>query len=162
MKRIEGTPREVLGFFAALLVSIGAAVAITWPMAANFDKVVLGGGELGGWLWRYNWHYMSLDGLMAADLGPIKTWVEFVGLGRYPETGNIMDVLAISYPLEKLFGFPASYNLKVLIILTLNGISGYGLARYFSGSVTSMSRASPLFMPTIFSESSGIKASLSI
>lgn len=136
MKRLEGKPREVLGFFLALLVAMGAAVAITWPMAANYDKVVLGGGELGGWLWRYNWHYMSLDGVMAANLGPVKTWVEFVGLGRYPETGNILDVLAISYPLEKLFGFPASYNLKVLIILTLNGMAGYGLARYFSGSVS--------------------------
>ena len=144
MKRLEGTPREVAGFAAALLVAVASAIAITWPMAANIDQVVLGGGELGGWLWRYNWHYMSLDGLMQTNLGPIATWVEFVGLGRYPETGNVLDVLAISYPLEKLFGFPTSYNVKVLLILSLNGLAGYGLARYFSGSVSASIAASAL------------------
>lgn len=136
LPRLEGRPREIAGVFAALFVSVIAAVAITWPMGPNYDTVVLGGGELGGWLWRYNWHFMSLDGVMAADLGPVRTWIEFVGLGRYPETGNVMDVLAISYPLEKLFGFPGSYNLKILAILTLNGLAGYGTSRYFSGSVS--------------------------
>lgn len=141
---IEGRKREVLGFCGAILIAVTAAIAVTWPMAPNYDTVVLGGGELGGWLWRYNWHYMSLDGLMALHLNPFSAWAEFVGLGRYPETGNVMDVLAISYPLEKLFGFPASYNLKILIILTLNGLSGYGLARYFSGSVSASLAASAL------------------
>ncbi len=136
MKLLEGRSREVLGFFVAVLVSIASAVTITWPMAPSYDTVVMGGGELGGWLWRFNWHYMSLDGLMQANLPFTSTWAEFVSLGRYPETGNVLDVLAISYPLERFFGFPASYNLKILFILAMNGIAGYGVSRYFSGSIS--------------------------
>lgn len=134
--------REGLGVFAALIVALGAAIVITWPMAQHGDVVVLGGGELGGWLWRYQWHFDALEGLVDSDLGPIDAWVAFVGLGRYPETGNILDVVGLSYPLQALFGFPGSYNAKVLVILTLDGLAGYALARYFSGSVAAALAAS--------------------
>ncbi|MFN7145136.1 MAG: hypothetical protein ACK4YP_15270, partial [Myxococcota bacterium] len=133
---LEGRLRESVGVLLAVVLSFGAAIAVTWPMVQYLDVVVLGGGELGGWLWRYDWHYRSLDGVVAADLGAIRTWREFVSLGRYPETGNILDVLAFSYPLDRLVGFPASYNLKILLLLGGNGLCGYALARYFSGSVS--------------------------
>lgn len=132
----EGRSREVIGFVGAFLLSLFAAVAVTWPVALHLDQVVLGGGELGGWLWRYDWHFRSLDGLMAAELSPFRLWFEFVSLGRYPETGNILDVLALSYPLDRTLGFPASYNVKILLILALNGVCAYALGRYFSGSVS--------------------------
>ena len=138
------TTREGLGLLAAIAISFLATVAITWPMVNYFNEVVLGGGELGGWLWRYQWHYTALEGLVASDLGPIDRWLSFVGLGRYPETGNILDVLAISYPMEQIFGFPGSYNAKILIILTLNGVSAYALARYFSGSIAAALAASTI------------------
>lgn len=128
--------REGAGVLLATLLSLAAAIALTWPMVEYLDVVVLGGGELGGWLWRYDWHFRSLEGVMASELGPFDTWKEFVGLGRHPETGNILDVLAFSYPLEQLFGFPASYNLKILLLLTGNGLCAYALGRYFSGSVS--------------------------
>ncbi len=133
---VDGRAREVLGLFLALVLSVGAAVAVTWPMVTYLDVVVLGGGELGGWLWRYDWHYRSLDGIVAAGLDPWTLWKEFVGLGRHPETGNILDVLAFSYPLDRLVGFPASYNLKILLLLGGNGLCAYALGRYFSGSVS--------------------------
>ncbi len=136
------TRRESVGGLAALLLALVSAIVVTWPMAQHIDEVVLGGGELGGWLWRYDWHYRSLDGVLASGLGPVATWREFVGLGRHPETGNILDVLAISYPLDRTIGFPLSYNVKILLILTLNGVCGYAMARYFSGSISASLAAS--------------------
>lgn len=132
----DGRVREALGALLALVLSLGAAIAVTWPMIDYLDVVVLGGGELGGWLWRYDWHFRSLDGVMDAGLGPAALWTEFVSLGRYPETGNILDVLAFSYPLDRFLGFPASYNVKILLLLAGNGVCAYALARYFSGSVS--------------------------
>jgi hypothetical protein len=133
---LEGRAREAVGALLALLLSLGAAIAITWPMVDYLDVVVLGGGELGGWLWRYDWHFRSLEGISDAGLGPWELWKSFVSLGRHPETGNILDVLAFSYPLDQWFGFPASYNLKILILLTGNGLCAYALGRYFSGSIS--------------------------
>ena len=133
---LEGRAREFAGAFLAVLLSFGAAIAVTWPMVDYLDLVVLGGGELGGWLWRYDWHFRSLDGVTRAGLGPLALWQEFVGLGRHPETGNILDVLALSYPLDRIFGFPTSYNLKILLLLGGNGLCAYALGRYFSGSVS--------------------------
>lgn len=132
---MENRLREGLGVLAAVLVSLAAAIALTWPVAIHLNDVVMGAGELGGWLWRYDWHFRSLDALSESDRGFFGGWRSFVGLGRYPETGNIMDVLALSYPLQQWFGFPASYNLKILVILSLNGVSAYALGRYFSGSI---------------------------
>jgi hypothetical protein len=133
---LDGRLREALGALLAVVMSFGAAIAVTWPMVHYIDEIVLGGGELGGWLWRYDWHYRSLDGIMDAGLGPFRLWQEFVSLGRHPETGNILDVLAFSYPLDRLLGFPLSYNLKILLLLGGNGIAAYALGRYFSGSVS--------------------------
>ncbi len=129
------TTREGLGLAAAVAVSLLSTIAVTWPMITYMDVIVLGGGELGGWLWRYQWHFDSLEGIAGSGLGPVDSWLAFVGLGRYPETGNILDVVALSYPLQQLFGFPASYNAKIILVLTLNGVAAYGLARYFSGSI---------------------------
>ncbi|MFZ5475446.1 MAG: hypothetical protein ACOZNI_01620 [Myxococcota bacterium] len=138
------TSREALGVLGALAIAIASAVAITWPLVFHVDEIILGGGELGGWLWRYDWHFRSLDGLLATELGAFDTWKEFVSLGRHPETGNVLDVLAFNYPLEKWFGFPASYNLKILLVLTLNGLCAYALGRYFSGSIAGALAAVPL------------------
>ncbi len=136
--------REILAALSALLLGLVAAIALTWPMVNYIDVVVLGGGELGGWLWRYDWHYQSLDALLASGQGPIDTWLNFVSLGRYPETGNILDVLLVSYPLDRLLGFPLSYNVKILAILSLNGLCGYALGRYFSGSISAALAASTI------------------
>lgn len=111
-----------------LLYLLGAAV-ITWPAILHTNEVIIGGGELGGWLWRYWWHFTEMNALAASDLGPIDKLYTFLSLGRYPETGNILDVLLLSWPLEKLFDLPGHYNIKIFIILLLDGLCGYALAR---------------------------------
>ena len=162
--KFDGRLREASGLLLAALLSLGAAIAITWPMVEYIDKVVLGGGELGGWLWRYDWHFRSLEGITEADLGPLEYWRQFVSLGRHPETGNILDVLALSYPLDVVFGFPTSYNLKILLLLTGNGICAYALGRYFSGSVSAalgacaLAVANPLCLLEV--QSSGLRQAL--
>ena len=121
-----------LEILLALLLSVLAACLITWPMPMAWDQVVVGGGELGGWLWRYWWHSLEADALSTADLPLGERWSQLVALGRYPETGNILDVLFITWPLSQVLDFPAHYNAKVLIILTLDGLCGYALARHYT------------------------------
>ena len=139
---LDGRAREALGALLAVVVAFVAAAVLTWPMVTLMDEVVLGGGELGGWLWRYDWHFREVEAIQEAATGPVQLWREFVSLGRYPETGNILDVLAFNLPLERLAGFPESYNLKILVVLVGNGLAAYALGRYVSGSIAAALAAS--------------------
>ncbi len=112
-----------------LLAYIALACAVTWPTIAHLDEVILGGGELGGWMWRIWWHSEEVDAIGQTNLGLIDRLSMLFSLGRYPETGNILDILLLSYPLESLFGSVVGHNLKVLLILVGNGVCGYTLAR---------------------------------
>ena len=141
---MDGRLREILGFLLAAVLGVAATFLITWPMVQHSNEAVMGAGELGGWLWRYDWHFRSLEALSESDLNPLSAWRNFVALGRYPETGNILDVLAFSYPLQHWFGFPYSYNIKIFLILSMNGVCGYALGRYFSGSISAAAAASVL------------------
>ncbi len=116
----------------ALAVSVAAAIAFTWPLAADLDGQVIGGGELGGWLWRTWWHFQEVLALDEYELGAAERLRLLIGFGRYPETGNILDVLLLSFPLESLVGFPGYHNLKVLVILVGNALCAYALARSLS------------------------------
>jgi hypothetical protein len=121
-------------FFLVLIFFIGLSVAITWPIFIHMDSIVVGGGELGGWLWRQWWHFEEVKALEKVDLG-FFGWVEaLIGLGRFPETGNILDLLLLSFPLREWFGSPMDHNLKTLIILVGNGLCGYALARSYTDS----------------------------
>ena len=139
----------VMVFFALL------AVGFTWPAAAHLDEVVLGGGELGGWLWRQWWHFQEVDALGQTDVGLLQQVLSLLGLGRYPETGNILDVLLLSYPLDRWLGFPAHHNVKVLLILWGNGLCGYAMARAFTDArlvslaVGALAMANPLVFQDI-------------
>jgi len=118
------------------LVAMVAAAVLTWPALPHSDQVILGGGELGGWLWRHWWHFMELDALAQSDLSWLQRFQMFFALGRYPETGNVLDVLLVSYPLQLFLDLPAYYNAKVFIILLGNGFCGYMLARTLVGSIS--------------------------
>jgi hypothetical protein len=130
--------RRVLISCAVLLILsvfyLGVGAAMTWPMVSEMDRQVIGGGEFGGWLWRIWWHFQEIEATSAMNLDTFETLRHLVGLGRYPETGNVLDVLLISYPLEQWLGFPFHHNIKVLLILLGNGLCGYGLARQFTDS----------------------------
>ncbi len=121
-----------LEILLACALSAAAAAMLTWPMVTAMDQVVVGGGELGGWLWRYWWHSMEAEALTAADLPITERWAQLVALGRYPETGNILDVLFITWPLSHVMDFPAHYNAKVMVILVLDGLCAYALARHYT------------------------------
>jgi hypothetical protein len=131
MKKFKNTALEVIGclFFYFLVASV-----LTWPMVAHIDEVVIGGGELGGWFWRQWWHFEEIRALKSVDLGFIGSIEALVSLGRFPETGNILDLLLMSYPLREWVGIPMDHNIKILIILVGNGLCGYVLARTFTDS----------------------------
>jgi hypothetical protein len=112
----------------------GIAAALTWPMVVQLDRQVVGGGEFGGWLWRIWWHFQEIEALVVSELGAFEKLRHLVSLGRYPETGNVLDILTLSYPLDQWLGFPWHHNLKVLIILIGNGLCGFWLARGFTPS----------------------------
>ena len=116
----------------ASLVYLAAAAAMTWPAINHLDEVIIGGGELGGWLWRYWWHFTELEAIAASDLSLTDRVLTFLSLGRYPETGNILDVLFVSFPLSLIWDLPAHYNLKVFFILVVDGLCGYALGRSLS------------------------------
>lgn len=148
MSRFFATAQELL---VALLFSIALAVLMTWPAAVHLEEVVIGGGEFGGWLWRHWWHFQEVRALQGEGYGLIGEITTLVSLGRFPETGNILDILLLSYPLRELFGSPADHNLKVLIILVGNGLCGYALARSFTDSIlASLAAASiAIFNPLV-------------
>ena len=126
IKKIAIACFEVL--FAVVFYA-AVASALTWPAVQHLDQIVIGGGELGGWVWREWWHFSEIESLDATNMGLIGSVEELVSLGRYPETGNILDILTLSYPLHNLFGFPAGHNMKILLILVGNGLCGYALGR---------------------------------
>ena len=113
----------------AIVVYTLLACAVTWPTVLHLDEVILGGGELGGWMWRTWWHGQEVDAIAQTDMGLFDRLSMLFSLGRYPETGNILDILLLSYPLESLFGTVVGHNLKVMLILVGNGVCGYALAR---------------------------------
>lgn len=119
-------------FAGVALVYLAAAGLMTWPAIAHIDEIIIGGGELGGWLWRYWWHFTEVDALVAGDFGVYDSVYAYLSLGRHPETGNILDVLWISWPLSKLFGIPTHYNLKIFVILVGDGLIAYLFARSFT------------------------------
>ncbi len=109
------------------------AGALVAPAYLQDEPRILGGGELGGWLWRYWW--MKLE-ILALELKfphePFKCFLHIVSLGRYPETGNITDLYAISLPLDLIFGHPGHYNVKVFLIFLTNALAGYAYVRYLT------------------------------
>ena len=90
MTKLQSSLLEVLGCF---LFYFAIASALTWPMIIHLDEVVIGGGELGGWFWRQWWHFEEIRALQTVDLGFIGSLEALISLGRFPETGNILDLL---------------------------------------------------------------------
>ena len=126
--------RVILEFSVALVFFSALSTALTWPAMSHPSEILLGGGELGGWLWRHWWHFEEVKALYHEDVGFLSSLEAMIGLGRFPETGNILDVLLLSYPLRIWAGFPADHNFKIFIILVGNGLSAYALARSFTDS----------------------------
>ena len=73
-----------------------------------------------------------MKALEQEDFGLWGTIESLIGLGRFPETGNILDILLLTFPLREWFGVGLDHNAKILIILLGNGMCGYVLARCFT------------------------------
>ncbi|MBQ7568632.1 hypothetical protein IJT17_07510 [bacterium] len=94
----------------------------------------VGSGELEGWLWRFWWmKKMLVEAWTSSASWKYALWVSAVA-GCYPETGNLFDLEVMSWPLELLFGYVLHYNIKCLLVLTLNGVCGYYLGRQWLNS----------------------------
>ncbi len=132
----NGSPRVRRSVVVVLVVlyAIMAGAAL-YPVPLAIGDRIVGGGELGGWLWRYWFMKLELTALWAETWRhPVTFFLQVISLGRFPETGNIADLYLLSLPLEALFGHPAYYNVKCVLILVLNGLAGYALARHFTPS----------------------------
>lgn len=94
---------------------------------------IIGGGELGGWLWRYWWMKLEIVSLgIKYPTNIFERFLHILSLGRFPETGNVTDLLAMTIPLDLLLGHPGHYNVKVFLIVLLNGLAGYALSLYLT------------------------------
>lgn len=126
MKRLA-RPLEAVGVVAAFLA---LALWQAWSLEGRWTTHFLGSGEVEGWVWRYWWMKKMVT---AAWVAPGATagyaaWIAAVA-GSYPETGNVFDLQVFSWPLEALLGAPLYYNVKAVLVLTLNGVAGYLLGR---------------------------------
>ncbi|MDP7113494.1 MAG: hypothetical protein QGH45_16120, partial [Myxococcota bacterium] len=87
----------VAGYLAAALVTLH-------PFVRYAGKYCIGGGELGGWLWRYDWLKQQTRIILDTDWSLTEKLLTILALGQYPETGNVTDILTLNLPLEALFG----------------------------------------------------------
>ena len=125
-QRLQGA----LEGLAVLAAALGLALWQAGSLWGRWTTHYLGGGELEGWLWRYWWMKKMIAAAWSASGVPAgyKAWVAAVA-GSYPETGNVLDLQVLSWPLEALLGDPLYYNVKCVLVLTLNGVAGYALGR---------------------------------
>lgn len=120
----------------AVLAAVLFVLTAVWAMggfSADWMHSYAGtpGQELEGWMWRYWWAKKMVSTAWESGASPLYMfWLVSVA-GSYPETGNLFDLFVFSWPLEKLFGSPFYFNIKVVLIFVLNGISGWCLGRYF-------------------------------
>lgn len=106
------------------------ALLVTWPLAKLATRCYLGWEHLSFVLWRYWWLKLVLASYAASHPGNLLGFIDLaLRAGRYPETGNLTDLLLISWPLEKLAGNPLAFNLKIWLILATNGLAGFALCR---------------------------------
>lgn len=128
----EAAPSERLANVAR---TAGAAIVFTsialWCVRGvlpHFQDAFTGGGEIEGWMWRYWWmKRLIVDAWNHAGASyAVRTALVS---GSYPETGNVFDLQALSMPLDAWLGNPAHYNAKVILVLVLDGLAGYFLAR---------------------------------
>lgn len=127
----------ILTFFAYLAI----AVFSTWPLPLNCKNTVLGyiGFENTAqtlWLY-YAWHSYQADLCQQfyhqyGVLGSLLHLGDFYHLCMaYPERNSVANGLDFfwTWPLEALFGFPLYYNVKIWLVLALDGLAACWLAQ---------------------------------
>ncbi len=116
-------------FLLLLICALGIAWQELRVLDGRWSECYAGAGELEGWLWRYWWMKEMLRGVWHSSATfAYSLWVTVIA-GSYPETGNVFDLEVLSWPLEIIFGDPLYYNIKCLLVIALNFIGGYYLAK---------------------------------
>ncbi|MCD4784453.1 MAG: hypothetical protein K8T10_11585 [Candidatus Eremiobacteraeota bacterium] len=132
-KENEEEKPGLIYWIPAVIVSFVLSLIPVWNIFGKMKTHYLGGGELEGWLWRYWWFKQLMASLLAQTP---KNWgliiYTYLCAGNYPETGNVFDWQTFSIVLEPIFGDPVYYNVKIILILFLNGVAGYALAKYLT------------------------------
>jgi len=118
-----GETIAVILFFSVLLVIVFR------PLFLHINDLIYWarGHDSYFWHWRYWVSARLFEAYLHAK--PFNLWnLVYYGVlanSGFPEVGNISDLLFISYPLNKIFSFPAFFNIKVLLILLFNGWAAY-------------------------------------
>jgi len=122
------------GWLIAVVSYSALATYLVMPAYRDEFQRIVGGGELGGWLWRHWWMKMEMVALGLQFPGDyVSQFLHVVSLGRFPETGNITDLYTISLPLDMLFGHPHHYNIKIALIFFTNALAAFAYVRYLTG-----------------------------
>lgn len=110
------------------------------PFSANITELVAinppGRSFLQFWVWR-EWvsSYFIQSYLYAKPFSLLNlVYFGILSNGTLPETGTVLDIMAISYPLKIWLSlpFPLYYNIKFIIILLINSMAGYYVMRRFT------------------------------
>jgi len=81
------------------------------------------------WVWREWVSTFFINSFIHAKPFNLVNFMYFgiLSNGRLPETGTVLDIILISYPLKQWLSlpFPLYYNIKFVIILLINSLAGY-------------------------------------
>lgn len=126
-------PALIAGFLLVFFVAYR-------PFSENITGLVAinspGRSFLQFWVWREWVSSYFIQSYLSAKPFDLINLIYFgiLSNGTLPETGTVMDIMAISYPLKTWFSlpFPLYYNIKFIIILLINSLAGYYVMKRFT------------------------------
>jgi len=119
---------------------LALGVLVTWPLVFHLRTCLgglLGVEDLQGTLAQYWWWKQDAARVLAQYSG-YSPWMAGLWLPSFLDDffsfplrfyfGNFLDFFW-DWPVEVLVGFPAFYNLKLILVLAANGLAAYALVR---------------------------------
>lgn len=132
-KNEKETKKEKISWIYIISALIIISLIPLFTLLSRFTTHYPGAGELEGWIWRYWWMKQMLKSVLSSHPLNLKLLIyTYITAGNFPETGNVFDLQTMSLILEPIFGAPTYYNVKLFIILFLNGLCGFLLCRYLT------------------------------
>jgi hypothetical protein len=130
MRALAKNYKHWLYIIAILMLFCALAVAVTFPYLSDMRNYLIGGGEMGEWLWHY-WAIKVEAHSIHETEGLWPSLYHFIIRGR-PRLGNTTDLWTLSWPLEKIFSLPLYYNLKCQLVLIFDALGAYALLKYLT------------------------------
>lgn len=137
---VERSPSPLRHPLASLALSVlsylGIALLVLGCLRpGGLGSAYIGGGEIEGWLWRYWWLKQYLTTVWTSPELALGARIDLtLQSSFYPEFGNLLDLLVVSWPLEALFGGPTAYNAKLVLVLVANALAARAMARGLGAS----------------------------